>query len=87
MIGRGRQEWAYALPFVGSYLYRYDRMKDNFQRDKDFKRHTGRDYAYGTDGYGAQAFAQAGQIMTDAFRMVGGQYSRMTRDSKKDRRD
>lgn len=85
MIGRGRQEWAYALPFVGSYINRYDRMKDNFKRDADFKRNTGKDYAYSTDGYGAQAFTQAGQIATDAFRMVGRQYSRMTSDSKKDK--
>lgn len=67
----------YALPFVGSYLYRYDKMQDDLRRHEDYRRNTGQDYAYASSGYGAQAYSEAGQLSTDAFRRVGTQYRRM----------
>lgn len=71
------REQYYALPFVGSYIYRYDKIQDDLKRHRDYQRHTGREYAYPTSGFGAQAYSEAGQFATDIFRQVGQQYRRM----------
>lgn len=71
------RESLYSIPFIGSYLYRHDKIQDDFKRHQDYQRHTGQEYAYPTSGFGAQAYQQAGQFATDVFRQVGTQYRRM----------
>ncbi len=66
----------YAIPVLGDYLYRLDRIQDLQKMDADYRRNTGRTYAYRTESYGARASHDAGRVVADAMRMVGRQYRR-----------
>lgn len=72
-----RRSDLYAVPILGDYLYRADRIADLRKMDADYRRNTGRTYAYRTDSYGARASHDAGNLMRDAWRMVGRQYRRL----------
>lgn len=80
-------KYQYSIPILGDYLYRIDQVNDNLKREADYYKNTGRDYAYPSSGYGAQAYHNAGAIASDAMRMVGGQYKSMVNNqNKKNRR-
>lgn len=67
----------YSVPVLGDYLYRADRIADLQKMDADYRRNTGRTYAYRTDSYGAKASHDAGRFVNDAMRLVGRQYRRL----------
>lgn len=52
------QPWMYALPAgIGRAIHQYDRYKDLKKMDRDWRKNTGRTYAYPTTGYDAMAYS------------------------------
>ena len=59
--------WMYALPMgIGKAIHQYDRYKDLRQMDRDWRKNTGRSYAYATNAYEAQAFSGPANYLVES---------------------
>lgn len=50
----------YQIPYIGKYLYAQDYYRDASKKSQDFRRNTGRNFAYATDDPRAYAGVQLG---------------------------